>query len=815
MRLNGKPGCFLWYVLLTTQTLVVCICPPGYFADEALEFQCGPCNVGFYKDWTGGGWEDDCIPCPMNTFTATLASTQCQPCVENMTALEGQATCCATGTFYPPTIPKALSCVNQSEINCVIGSGFDQNIAACALCPPGTYSNTTDSSACQVCAPNTVASRTGSDQCVQCTALYTHNTQHTACLCMPGYFLNPELDYQCGPCAVGLYKDWVGNNACSVCQANTFAADLASTQCEPCAGDTVAPLEGQATCCSPGYIYPFPGALSCTKCPIGFASEEPGLCVQCQTKYGTLSWPNWLDPSVCQCQEDSFLHNETGQCTQCLGQTAKPFFGNDACIPCRIGTTKYINLPGLGPTESVCSCSKGWETTIIWSPFIHNSWLIDRGSNMMCQMCLPGTYRDIELYLLSFCQDCPYGSTNIESGSTDCKICIPGYFLNDAATPKCEPCPVGSTSIKSGSVLSTDCNICIPGYFLNDAAVPQCEPCPRNSANPETGSVGLESCRPCPYLYFQPEMGHASCVRQNVELDVGIRDHIVGLFVDEDTSCAYVARDISGVTDRLCWGRRPSDSQTEGRLVSQDNVSVPALVPICGDGIVFPFLEQCDDGNMFGGDGCNINCEIEQGFHCELQAHTKDLYTSLWAPSRCCRIVHGPVTHTGKCTDCRGRPPPYAGVRYDTHSCELLDIDECASVVTDVCFRNSKLCVNLDAVLDPQQTYKCLCASSSPATCTDLDVDHGAYTVIGVIAVSTTNVSTTIQRILQHVAELTSQIALSNLIATTVFELLQNNTSTTSESPTYFEVLFLCESWLDMQQLASQMNLTALVQLII
>jgi cysteine-rich repeat protein len=35
---------------------------------------------------------------------------------------------------------------------------------------------------------------------------------------------------------------------------------------------------------------------------------------------------------------------------------------------------------------------------------------------------------------------------------------------------------------------------------------------------------------------------------------------------------------------------------------------------VCGDGV--QWFEQCDDGNVTGGDGCNAACEIEPGFTC-------------------------------------------------------------------------------------------------------------------------------------------------------------------------------------------------------
>jgi len=35
----------------------------------------------------------------------------------------------------------------------------------------------------------------------------------------------------------------------------------------------------------------------------------------------------------------------------------------------------------------------------------------------------------------------------------------------------------------------------------------------------------------------------------------------------------------------------------------------------CGDGKNAGFF-QCDDGNIFDGDGCSASCEVEAGFQC-------------------------------------------------------------------------------------------------------------------------------------------------------------------------------------------------------
>ena len=45
-------------------------------------------------------------------------------------------------------------------------------------------------------------------------------------------------------------------------------------------------------------------------------------------------------------------------------------------------------------------------------------------------------------------------------------------------------------------------------------------------------------------------------------------------------------------------------------------INVNATMPGCGNGMVNPVFEFCDDGNTTMGDGCNMNCETEMGYSC-------------------------------------------------------------------------------------------------------------------------------------------------------------------------------------------------------
>jgi cysteine-rich repeat protein len=552
-------------------------------------------------------------------------------------------------------------------------------------------------------------------------------------------------------------------------------------RCEACQSKFSKASDGAEACiegCIVGYEYDLEQEI-CKKCPVGFTKQFQGT-----------------DTCVAGCVAGYEYNTTSDSCTKCRVNFKKDTAGTQQCERC----------DSLSGGINTCSCNTGTQQNF--------------GSLMMNLNLTDSALSDLTdagsaLY---------FGLLREFNVTLDCELCPVGTYQDEASSKPCKSCPMNSITSHAGSTHVDNCNICLPGYFLNTSS--ECEVCPRNSENPDIGSVGLESCRPCIYLYFQPETGKASCVQQNVDLDVDINDYVVGIFVDGNTSCAYVARYISGVTDLLCWGSLwHSNNSTNSftnlshLLLGQNYTSiqqevVPPLTPVCGDGIVFPLLEQCDDGNLFGGDGCTTECKIETGFYCEFQTPKKDLYESLWAPSQCCRTLQGLVAETAKCTSCAGRLPPYPGVYYDAQSCELHDIDECASLITNQCFRNSKLCLNLDAVSDPQQTFKCLCASPLPENCEDIHIDNGAYTVRGVISVPISfNYPvdyTPVEHILKHATQLSSQIV--PVLHTSVVELLQ---TTNSSLITYYEILFLCESWHDMQLLASQLNLTDLLHLLL
>jgi cysteine-rich repeat protein len=70
---------------------------------------------------------------------------------------------------------------------------------------------------------------------------------------------------------------------------------------------------------------------------------------------------------------------------------------------------------------------------------------------------------------------------------------------------------------------------------------------------------------------------------------------------------------LAGPTGPVCGNGEPEDGEQcdDGNLIGGDGCSATCLLEICGNEIVDPG-EQCDDGNTAGGDGCSADCLDEE-----------------------------------------------------------------------------------------------------------------------------------------------------------------------------------------------------------
>ena len=695
-----------------------------------------------------------------------------------------EKTCgCIAGYEYNNTTKNCQQCPQNFS---KIASGAESCIEGC----PPDFEYNAIKSICEPCRLGFAKDFFGLGAC-RCEGVHVFDINSNTCGCRSHFELNNQTGL-CTACPLGFSKIEDGSHSC-LCNRDNHVFNINLQSCGCIAGYSFDEETGICAKCPAGFFKIDSGLNYCSACDAGFYSAQTGatVCQKCNNNsiavgglYCTVcdSDTNKTVPNIqntkCVCKTEYFFDVTNQECKLCPEGTIKSEAGDEMCKSCNFMESNIITT---FESRMLCGCNPGFQVNMTLSNEI------DRN----CELCMDGTYNDVV-------------------SLTGCKIC-----------------PTYSTSLP-GSTNFQDCNICFPGYFLN--ATLQCEMCPRNSANSEYGGLSLQSCLPCQYSHFQPSKGQTACVRQLVELNIDPNDHVVGLFVDGNTSCIEFKKQFFDTTDRICWGflnerKNPilletvSVNSTNTYTAFEQNV-LPSLNAICGDGILFPLLEECDDGNSNIGDGCDTLCKIEIGFGCEVLTVTKDLFKSLWNPSVCCRMLDGTFLQTGKCTSCFDRLPPYLGVRYNPRSCELQDVDECNSVLTNDCFYNSKLCLNLDALSMPRQTHKCFCASPLSEQCTDLDVDHVSYTVRGAIAVITANVSATLQHISQATVTLVLQIPLTSSPLIKIYELIptihsNNLFSTTNTTKSYFELVFVCKSWQDMNLLAFHMNLTTLGELLL
>jgi len=250
--------------------------------------------------------------------------------------------------------------------------------------------------------------------------------------------------------------------------------------------------------------------------------------------------------------------------------------------------------------------------------------------------------------------------------------------------------------------------VCTGGFFMEEGV---CEPCPFDTFSQTVGAEALSSCKPCPFREFNPRIGQTQCVRQNLDLQatgfISEKMHVVALEVSRQETCVFLTQiEQEGLgsfqpVQRLCWGN--------GFTLPQVHILTgePHFGARCGDGYLLPnSREECDDGNNLSGDGCDTSCRIEAGFACEHR--NVGGFASAKDSSRCCRLSNSGFEETAHCSQCWGNLHPQPTLRIDGRTCKVLDVDECASVQLNSCWRNGSVCENLD-VREGYGAYKCHC----------------------------------------------------------------------------------------------------------
>ena len=478
-----------------------CVCPTGYGFDELDT--CVECTAGhFAKD-------SICEPCGEGEVQEGTGATECVACTGGKIPNEAKTECaCPAGSVFdeelatcemcePGTIEEAGECVacganevqanagqtecdtctggsspnaNQTQCDCPAGEGFVEN--TCAKCQPGKYALDNE---CVACDSDKIQPNEGATSCDECDHAKVPNEDQTECVCSPGTEVDGDTG-DCTPCAAG-EKEVAGE--CVACGENEIQSATGMTSCDTCENGKVANDEHTECKCPAGNEFDAENS-QCVKCTVG-KKEENGACVACpegevQAEEGQTSCNGCTGGSAA---------NEAQ--TQCDCPEGQGFNGDNECEECAVGHFAEANECKLCGENEIQSAAASTLCTpcegIKISNEDHTECVCPAGQeldeNGDCAECQPGTYENE-----GKCEPCEAGKVQPGTKQTSCTACTGGSVPNELLTV-CE-CPGGQHFDGDNN-----CIDCEAGTYEKDGA---CEPCTDGKVQGTAGSTECVAC---------------------------------------------------------------------------------------------------------------------------------------------------------------------------------------------------------------------------------------------------------------------------------------------------------------------------------
>lgn len=326
---------------------------------------------------------------------------------------------------------------------CAAGYGLSED-DNCAVCSPGTYSDTARANSCSNCPAGTW------------NQLFVSSSKSDCILCDLGKYstdIGAVSVATCNDCGAGKYLAGKHNNEtdhdeetdCKMCPKGYYGESAGLSVCSTCPSGTYQDLDGQM---SPS---------SCRDCPKGTFGNQAGsyseqLCLMCPT--GT--WSNKTGLS----DTDSCTTCGAGKYNQLVGQDEE-----DACTECPKG--KFLTDQGLDSGEhdsrdDCLDCAKGMYSALDGSSFCvecipgkYNS-LVGQDEEKACIPCPAGSHADPRVY----------GQTSDEA----CQLCKKGEYQADLnGTSGCEVCEDGKTTWPLESMVKSNSSELELEYEVNRA----------------------------------------------------------------------------------------------------------------------------------------------------------------------------------------------------------------------------------------------------------------------------------------------------------------------------------------------------------
>lgn len=357
--------------------------------------------------------------------------------------------------------------------------------------------------------------------------------------------------------------------SCSRCDADKF---YSGDSCQPCMLNSkttgLPPQISITDCfCNAGYTEvnngdpATPETATCEACALGtFKPDElsDDACTLC-TAHDLNTHTDArgkIEQEDCVCNAGYTRFNtefESDLCQQCVAGKYKDGLGDQECTSCPSNAYSPVGSAQFAD----CYCNAGY-THDSGDPATSDLYSASDVSNV-CSACAAGKYRDGDMLPIwpSFqylCEDCPYHTYNVHTGSTSesactvcsgsgadetftvttgrgsdepddcvcqagyagdktsgniqsCTICAAGSYAEGTGQVLCDECTAGKHLSGEGSSSQSDCLACSAGKFSGFDGAAICDNCGNDEYQDGTGSTG---CKTCPTSSGHPENGQVA-----------------------------------------------------------------------------------------------------------------------------------------------------------------------------------------------------------------------------------------------------------------------------------------------------------------
>ncbi|CAD8165030.1 unnamed protein product [Paramecium pentaurelia] len=547
------------------QTGTSCTCPATFFMNTS--FMCQSC-VSPCLNCTS---ELLCTSCIDNYFLSVNSCIQCNLPCQNCVDLATKCTLCADGYFMDnllacqPCIYPCSKCQNNGNycLDCASTYVMSTSIPNTCDCPYNSIKVLTNNPInCQLCTQPCDTCLGTSTNCLTCLDNSLTINSSNQCVCNSGYVF--DSSFHCIPC----------QSPCQTCSGN-------DTHCDTCT-DSNHLINAASQCICKDTFYSNT-VSTCAQCTYPCQKCDANGCITCIDV-------NKIANSSQQCVCKPGLYEDGLNCLQCAFPCKTCEIQEDQCLTCIDTNQTLIN--------NKCVCTDGYFEI-----------------NMQCQQC------DIQCYTCSQqpdnCLSCNE-QANRKQQKNKC-VCSDGYFENE--NKECQPCNSNEGKINKDCKYK-DCsdNIWTQGEDCDDGNNESRDGCSNCKIDKDYSCINtlLESsfcfkcsdnCKECQMNKIQKQVVCIKCnqgyfLQQNQCAQCAEKCLDCKSSASNCISCRYQTK--SNGTCQLC-------ESTIGYYSDQINNRCYSK---CGDSFKTT-EEECDDGNLLSGDGCNQYCKKEKQFLCQ------------------------------------------------------------------------------------------------------------------------------------------------------------------------------------------------------